>query len=233
MDDLARMAPSPKLHLEVAARGWDHAGWSGPFYPETLPAEWRLTYYSNEFRRVLVPARQAASADAEAIAQWREDVHAQFRFLIELRLDDDRQLPDPDHLQRLKEGLGPQLGGVLAVVPAQARAALTPLRRALNQPVPVYVDAETSLEQACAELIGEAGAGLCWRPGRAGARSARRLGLLQADQAAGGLRRLRAHIDQFVKQAPAIDELLLVFEGSPPPIDAMNEAKVIASLLGV
>lgn len=224
---------APSLNLEVAASGWDHAGWGGPFYPETLPPEWRLTYYSNEFRRVLVPARQAAAADAEAIAQWREDVHAEFRFLIELRLDDERQMPEADHLQRLSDGLGTQLGGVLVAVPASVRAPCATLRRVLNQPVPVYVDVEPSLEQACAELIGEASAGLCWRPARGGARGGRRLGLLQADQLAGGLRQLRSYIDEFVGQAPGTDELLLVFEGSPPPIDAMHQAKVIASLLGV
>jgi len=227
----ARMAPSPNLHLEVAARGWDHAGWNGQFYPETLPSEWRLTYYSNEFHRVLVPARQAAAADAGLIAQWREDVHSQFRFLIELRIDADQQMPDAHQLQRLQDGLGALLGGVLVSMPASARAAFVPLRRAVDQPVAVYVDADPSLEQACAELIGQAGAGLCWRPARAGA--ARRLGLLQADEVTHGLRQLRAHIEEFLGQAPATDELLLVFEGSPPALDAMNEAKVIASLLGV
>jgi hypothetical protein len=227
------MAQSLNLHLEIAARGWNHAGWSGRFYPETLPEEWRLTYYSNEFRRVLVPARQAAAADAEVIGQWREDVHGQFRFLIELRIDADHQTPGADQLQRLQDGLGALLGGVLVVMPASARAPFVALRRALDQPVPVYVDAEPSLERACAELIDEAGAGLCWRPAGAGARGARRLGLLQADEVAGGLRELRSHIDEFLSQAPATDELLLVFEGSPPALDAMNEAKVIASLLGV
>ena len=67
----------------VAARGWDHAAWSGGFYPEDLPAEWRLTYYANEFPAVIVPATAWGEAPAEQARQWYADTPEGFGFLVE------------------------------------------------------------------------------------------------------------------------------------------------------
>ena len=72
----------PGVHL--FARGWEYACWSGGFYPEDLPDEWRLTYYANEFRGVLVPAERWQSANEEVLLEWIDDVHEDFLFYIEL-----------------------------------------------------------------------------------------------------------------------------------------------------
>ena len=73
---------SPGVHL--FARGWEHAFWSGGFYPEDLPDEWRLTYYANEFGGVLVPAERWQAADETVLHEWIDDVHEKFLFYIEL-----------------------------------------------------------------------------------------------------------------------------------------------------
>ncbi len=73
---------APRVHL--FARGWEHAAWSENYYPHDLPQEWRLTYYANEFRGVLVPAGQWRSADEATLLDWIDDVHETFRFYIEL-----------------------------------------------------------------------------------------------------------------------------------------------------
>ncbi|VAW50835.1 hypothetical protein MNBD_GAMMA06-453, partial [hydrothermal vent metagenome] len=53
-----RLRKTVKQKIIPGAYGWRQKHWSNSFYPEDLPAEddWRLTYYSNEFDVVLVPA---------------------------------------------------------------------------------------------------------------------------------------------------------------------------------
>ncbi len=69
--------------LIVGAHGWDHADWNGTFYPEDLPEEWRLNYYSNEFSGVLVPEVVWRKADPEVVAGWCDEVAEGFLFFLE------------------------------------------------------------------------------------------------------------------------------------------------------
>jgi hypothetical protein len=69
----------------VGAYGWKHPQWNS-YYPEELPEDWRLAYYSNEFNAVMVPAAEWLNADPETIEGWADDVPDQFRFFIELPL---------------------------------------------------------------------------------------------------------------------------------------------------
>ncbi len=65
--------------IVVGACDWDHPQWQNNFYPHDLPADWRLSYYANEFLAVLVPQEkwQAENVDFE---QWAEDAPQGFRF---------------------------------------------------------------------------------------------------------------------------------------------------------
>lgn len=81
-----RLEPVPMsdLVLEIVTRGWDLPGWADDFYPLDLPPEWRLTYFSNEFPAVLVPASVWRGADAGQLRAWVDDVNSGFRFYLEL-----------------------------------------------------------------------------------------------------------------------------------------------------
>ncbi len=46
--------PDNRPAFHVLAVGWDHPAWQGSFYPDDLPADWRLTYYANEVPGVLL-----------------------------------------------------------------------------------------------------------------------------------------------------------------------------------
>ncbi len=73
----------PIGNLQVGAYGWRHAHWHGSYYPDDLPKDWQLSYYSNDFNVVMVPAHywhpQQGYDDG-----WLEMIHANFRFFIEL-----------------------------------------------------------------------------------------------------------------------------------------------------
>lgn len=99
------------IDLLLGARGWRHEHWRENFYPEDLPEEWWFSYYSNEFRSVLVPFDYLQNIPVDEIRktvqEWIDDTDEGFRFFIELpwhiSLEDLMQVLEP---------LTPQLGGV-------------------------------------------------------------------------------------------------------------------------
>lgn len=189
--------------LSLGALGWRHEQWSGSFYPEDLPADWRLTYYSNEFPLVLVPQPDWSSeTDFRA---WVGDVHPHFRFLLEYR-------SNPDVLVRAVEGLGAACAGAVARNVPEAVDAL---------PCPLYLD-------DAGDAPGGAAAQPVWRPHRVCGQS--RLALLDAEEVA-DLRALRGVIEAFAEQAPAGEQLMMILEGQPPPVRRLREAEIIAGLL--
>lgn len=78
------MRTTPNYHYcLLGAIGWDHPSWTGAFYPEDLPPEWRLNYYSTAFDCVYLPYASWHAAAPETLDEWRHDTLAQFRFLLE------------------------------------------------------------------------------------------------------------------------------------------------------
>jgi hypothetical protein len=144
---------APKADADRATRvaplGWTELADAGSFYPADLPDDWRLTYYANAFSAVLVPHDLWSVAPTAALAGWRDDVHAGFRFFLESA--DDPQ----DASAAVRAALGGTLealvgpasgadgirscrsprpsgapqGGYAAVVPDQARGDLRSARR--------------------------------------------------------------------------------------------------------
>lgn len=113
----------------IAAYGWDHAGWSGAFYPDDLPPEWRLIYYANEFRAVVVPAALWQQTDAATAARWAADTAEGFCFLLEAA--------DTAPPAALRDALADRYGGVagaggLPVVRWEGGAAARALREAVE-----------------------------------------------------------------------------------------------------
>jgi hypothetical protein len=87
--------PNPLLERKVllGALGWDWPDWEGGFYPLDMPPEWRLTFYNTQFQCVFLPAAQWRGATGEALAQWADDTHDRFVFLLEG--EDETPVPQP------------------------------------------------------------------------------------------------------------------------------------------
>jgi uncharacterized protein YecE (DUF72 family) len=79
-----------ECRLRVGAVGWDHAHWQDNYYPDDLPAEWRLSFYANEFPAVLVPQQQWQE-HWQQLADWVEDVPDEFRFYLQGEVIDAQQ----------------------------------------------------------------------------------------------------------------------------------------------
>lgn len=70
-------------NIHLACRGWQHPLWQGSFYPDDLPADWQLSYYSNEFDAVIIPDDYWSADTLQQELDWCEQVPPGFRFYAE------------------------------------------------------------------------------------------------------------------------------------------------------
>ncbi len=67
-------------NLQIGIHGWQRADLVGQFYPEDLPSDWQLDYYSNAFRVVLVPQLEWITWDEDDLETIMEAVEVPFYF---------------------------------------------------------------------------------------------------------------------------------------------------------
>lgn len=97
-----------KPELCIGARGWRHESWVGEFYPDDMPRDWWLAYYSNEFDAVLVPWNYLQDAQPDIVQSWLDDTDETFRFFLELPASASKE-----RVKTVLDTLGPRLGGIL------------------------------------------------------------------------------------------------------------------------
>ncbi len=214
----------------VAARGWRHPDWVESFYPEGLPADWQLSYYSNEFRAVVVPADAWASVDAADVARWREDTDEAFRFFLEIT---DLCSGWAD-FAALVAPLAEQIGGIL-LRPAYCDADLTqlPLQRAQHlAPVAVILPPGLAPSDAGRQRLVEHGIGLAWRTGRGTpCWTPGPLALACTDATECTPREWREIVENCLNFGAGNDTVLLMMEGKAPDIEALRMTMMIADML--
>lgn len=142
----------------IGAQGWDRPAWTGAFYPEALPADWRFSFYCNHLRAVLLPAGTWATTPAADVRAWAEDVFPEFRFVVELSAASLAPLPVLDPIRS-------QIAGLLLRTPAAPdKAWLTARLAEFAASFPLCVDlppaARTPELLVC---LTQHNAGLCWR----------------------------------------------------------------------
>jgi len=108
-----------KKSINVGAYGWRHKHWLNTFYPDDIPDEvqgedWLLTYYSNEFDTVLVPAEYWRGKEKVDCASWLEDVHEDFLFFVEYHPSMFDCISVSDWVKNLNK-LKPQLCGIVVL----------------------------------------------------------------------------------------------------------------------
>jgi len=152
----------PHTEIIVAARGWSHSCWMDSFYPDDLPEDWQLAYYSNEFRAAVVPAMEFADIDPLEVERWVEDASEYFVFCLEVT----DLLTDWEKFAQAVKPLGTHLQGIL-LRPLEVDADLAMLASCL--------DAATAIAPVCVllpdgvvpsdrgkNLLAQHGVELCW-----------------------------------------------------------------------
>ena len=204
--------------VETGALGWQHEAWNDTYYPEDLPEDWRLDYYSHHFNFVVIRQVEWRQATRDDITQWLEDVPDDFLFYLSV----DAGNPDSgllDQLLLITSIMGKRLSGILPG--GMKQHVPNEMIMELSRLVTVYVDVDDSSGMA-------GNIKYCWRPGRKVAGAA--LGILPAESTI-DMRGMRVCIQEFLAQGEEDQDLRLVFEGEPPSVKAMQDAQVIIEML--
>jgi hypothetical protein len=91
------------------------------FYPEDLPEDWRLAYYGNYWKDLLIPADEWE--DFVLDSRWIADLPDTLRLYFEV----PEGLAAPgDPCARLAASLGPRLGGIMMADPSRLPAGALP-----------------------------------------------------------------------------------------------------------
>ena len=207
---------SSKTNLAIGSSGWLHQQWEENYYPDDIPDEWRLNFYSHHFQCVLMRPDEWLTATSEKLAQWCEDIDESFAFFVSVtdQLDDVAIT----HLQQLKAQLGNQLKGLIFQSKAVTlnRSYLNDLSAILT----LYADSDELIESETTIQV-------CWRAQR----EIKQASVGFIDKATSeNIREVRAHLEIFLEQSTDSD-LYLFFEGDPPDSSRMQETKVIHQLL--
>jgi len=73
------------------------------YFPEDLPEDWRLAYYSNDADALVLSADELHAIDAEDLEEWCDDLPGYFRFYLKVDALAD---VSAEHLEVLGEHLG-------------------------------------------------------------------------------------------------------------------------------
>jgi len=73
------------------------------YFPEDLPKDWRLAYYSNDADALVLSADELHAIDAEDLEEWCDDLPDYFRFYLKVDALAD---VSAEHLEILGEHLG-------------------------------------------------------------------------------------------------------------------------------
>lgn len=232
-----------KEPILIGTRGWEDPAWTGTFYPEALPPDWRFTYYSNQLRAVLVPAGRWAATTEDEAREWPEDSDPAFRFVLELPPALAAPAP-PAELDRalaafaaLASAVRPQTAGLL--LRAARETATDPawldflLARLGDERLPLCVDLPAAARGAAAlAALDRHEAGLCWL---AESEPAPRPGgrLLVALSTAAEPRTQRGLLERLAEWQGERGALAgLFFEGAQAPALA-QQARLLAELMMV
>jgi hypothetical protein len=151
------------IELIIGARGWNYAQWQNTYYPDGLPEDWRLSYYSNEFSAVLVPWEYLREANPGKTQGWLDDTNQDFVFFIEVALHSSWERLFP-----VIEPLAPQLKGIyLRNVYSRQEdaemAAVESLIRKVSELAPIIAD-PYALDAGLQAAVAAYNPGCYWRP---------------------------------------------------------------------
>ena len=222
-----------KPEIWIGARGWRHESWLGGFYPDDMPQEWWLAYYSNEFDSVLVPWDYLKDARPDTLQTWIEEASDSFVFFIELPLSAPKEL-----VVKILETLGPRLGGILLnsitttdEITSDVIAAADWIEIAkAHAPIAVYRKSLTSSGDLIAQQYQW---GCYWRPDAENCHQCHGdLGIAEVQSGTIHDPKSLKNILEHCRSVQGPTTIGLFFGGDAPRIDEMRNAIMILQMLG-
>jgi hypothetical protein len=198
--------------LMLAAVGLEGPGWDREYYPDDLPEDWRLDYYANEFRGLLIPA--AVWAEDPDVGQWLEDVSEAFVFYFQL--SDRMSGADLKRVTKAAEQMGSRLQGL--ILEAEDNEAYADLQEELSSILPGRV---------LAVMTPFRGLPLCWQGDSKGSEPYGP-GLLRLEKDTPP-RQLREILEQFCAATNAETPVLFV----EAPVSVFETLHTLIDLMGL
>ena len=203
--------------LFIGTEGWDYDAWSGVFYPDDLPHDWRLTYYANEYRVVLVPHRIWSGAPLSTFETWASDVPPGFRFFLRASADGWGRGETARRLSACAQALGSHCAGVVA----DGASPTGP--EAMGHPsIPIYLPHRPP----------EAGGSLYLAAPTGDPDGVDRV-MLWASDALPDLPRRRRALEHLAAGCARDRDAVLFITGTPPSLEGVDETLTLARLLGL
>lgn len=209
------------MQIELAAYGWEGPAWAS-FYPEQMPSNWRLDYYSNEFNSLVVPASDWAKASIDDAGRWLAAVPEGFRFYWEI--DDAAGGSRLLELTRQLDAAAGHLGGWVFRSGLMLEHGLF---EALSARLPGAAYGERPVSTVQAEQLAALGITLCWQEEVKLNCRGKRLRVLQISQQP-DLRALRKMVDE--QYAAGVEQLLFLVE---PDLEAQRVLRELQTFINL
>ncbi len=91
-------------NLTIGAESWLHKSWQGSFYPEDLPEDWQLEFYSNQFYCVLVPEVEWMAWTEHFLEEMQEALEGE-KFTVIFKVTKELTLKNLGWLEKIVEVL--------------------------------------------------------------------------------------------------------------------------------
>ena len=216
--------------LLIGACGWSHSNWVADFYPEDLPLDWRLSYYANEFPVVLVTEEEWRLPEADATS-WCEESEESFRFVLELTATTVEEVQS--QLHRAAAVADRCVGSLLR---ANVNIDVKTLETLLDKVVafsPVCVDFANEVPAASViQVLQSRQISWCWHG--EGEPAGLNLGCFAVTRITNtdiNPRKIRHWVETCLIAGDEQRQMILLFDGEPPDIEAIRQAQIICDLL--
>jgi len=234
------MQKQVQCDILIGATGWNHPAWVGSYYPEDLPEDWRLSYYSNELNTVLVPESDWTNKNRDDIEEWIDETHDEFIFYFELSLSSCLKIPHEQSLASIIRSLNndlAQIGGLLITVAANATEAdLLTATTNIPQGLAINFDFDKSpfSEEQRQAISTKLNINTCWQPEQSAKNpqisGQMYLGRLKAETAHAN-EQLKNYFEQFRSNSNKSSECALFLYGHPPDINNLHNIQLIKELI--
>lgn len=223
---------SVRPEIRVGARGWEFEQWSGEFYPDDLPEDWRFSFYSNDFQAVLIPSQQLTQYSLDDWQEWIEDTSEDFWFYIEVSESASWKDVEP-YLKLFSEKLK---GIVISIEELGSLDALAGLINKAKILAPVTIrrignnvsDQDMATLQSCYEVnqcwSGDSDSPL-WGYNESAAI------MLRDSNADNSPEVIRQLVEKGLEYAGRRDSIVLIFAGASPKIADLQNTRTITELL--
>ena len=204
-------------NMFIGCYGWRHSAWRGSFYPDDLPEDWQLAYYSNEFNCVLVPAGDWIKNEGFDLGDSLEDSAEGFRVIVECPPSVASDADEFSLFCAQVNELGAHAGGVLLLQSSLASIKDGQLS-ALPALAPLYCRNITSTIEKLQPV---------WQP-EAPIMSS----LAILDRPLTDLKQVRAWLESFVsEQSHGVKTV--IYQQPEPIIEQLQQMKTLVEIMGL